>query len=142
MEIKELIQFVIIVIALQAGAGIILFSLIGDTPGINFYSIGLSITLLVTVSSAVGIVLYWLIQRYMKERAIKTAMMAMTEDEKKVLRKIMNAGELRQDELRKELDFSKSKISALVNNLVDKNAVEKNRYKRTNKLEPTEEFQR
>lgn len=78
----------------------------------------------------------------MKERAIRTAMMAMSDDEKKVLRKIMDQGEARQDKLRRKVDFSKSKLSAILNNLEEKNAIKKSRYKRTNKLKPTEEFQR
>lgn len=137
-----MINLVIIIVVLQIGLGIVLFVLIGGAPGVNLYSVGMSIFLLIVVSSAIGIFLYWLIQRYMKERAIKTAMMAMTDDEEMVLRKVMNHGEIRQDELRREVDFSKSKLSALLTNLEEKNAVEKTRYKRTNKVKPTEEFQR
>ncbi len=66
--------------------------------------------------------------------------MAMSEDEEKVLREVMNRGSARQDELRRDLGFSKSKLSALLKNLVEKNAVEKVRYKRTNKIKPTEQF--
>lgn len=142
MELRDLAEIVALIIALQGGLGIILLALAGGGPGINFSSIGLSILLLIVVSSIIGIVLYWLVKRFMKERAIKTAMMAMSEDEQKVLRKIMQSGEARQDELRRELDFSKSKLSALLNNLEEKNAVKKTRYKRTNRVTPTEEFQR
>lgn len=142
MELRELIEFVVLVIILQAGVGLLIIAATGDAPGLDIYSIGVSILLLVVISAVIGIVLYWLVQRYSKERAIRTAMLAMSEDEKKVLRKIMNAGEARQDELRRELNFSKSKLSALVNNLVDKNAIEKVRYKRTNKLRPTKDFRR
>lgn len=142
MELRDLAEFVVLIIALQGGLGVILFALMGGGPGVNFSSISLSILLLIVVSSIIGIGLYWLVKRLMKERAIKTAMMAMSEDEQKVLRKIMQSGEVRQDELRRELDFSKSKLSALLNNLEEKNAVEKTRYKRTNRVTPTEEFQR
>ena len=142
METRDLINFVLVVVALQAGAGIILLSLVRGSPGVSVYSIGVSIVLLVVVSSVIGVVLYWLVNRYMKERAIRTAMMAMSEDEEAVLREIMNEGEIRQDDLRDRFSFSKSKLSALVNNLVEKNAIEKSRYKRTNRLRPTEEFRR
>lgn len=142
MELRDLVNLVIVIIVLQTGLGVILFVLIGGAPGVNFYSVGVSIFALIIVSSFIGIFLYWLIQRYMKERAIKTAMMAMTDDEEMVLRKVMNHGEIRQDDLRREVDFSKSKLSALLKNLEKKNAVKKERYKRTNKLKPTEEFQR
>lgn len=142
MKLRDLAELIVLIIALQGGLGVILFALTGGGPGVNFSSIGLSILLLVVVSSIIGTGLYWLVKRLMKERAIKTAMMAMSEDEQKVLRKIMQSGEVRQDELRRELNFSKSKLSALLNNLEDKNAVEKTRYKRTNRITPTEEFQR
>lgn len=142
MELRDLLNFVALVILLQGGLGAILFVLMKGTPGINFKSVGLSILLLVIVSSVVGIVLYWLVKRYMKERAIQTAMMAMSEDEKEVMRIIMEKGEARQDKLRRKLDFSKSKLSALLKNLEKKNAVEKTRYKRTNKVKPTEPFER
>ena len=67
-------------------------------------------------------------------------MMAMSDDEKEVLGIVMDENGIRQDDLRKELDFSKSKLSALLNNLEEKNAIEKSRYKRTNKIKPTEEY--
>jgi uncharacterized membrane protein len=38
--------------------------------------------------------------------------------------------------------MSKSKLSALVNNLERKRAITKTRYHKTNILEPTEEFKR
>lgn len=142
MEIKELVNFVLLIIGLQTGVGVILFGLMGETSGVSFYSLGVSILILIVVASIIGLVLYWLVKKLMKERAIKTAMMAMSEDEKKVLREIMQDEEIRQDELRKRINFSKSKLSALLNNLEEKNAIEKNRYKRTNLVTPTEEFQR
>ncbi len=142
MELRDLVSLVALIIALQIGLGIILFVLMSGTPGINLYSAMVSIFLLITVSTIIGVFLYWLVRRYMKERAIKTAMMAMTEDEKMVLRKVMNQGEVRQDELRRQVEFSKSKLSALLSNLEEKNAIEKTRYKRTNKVRPTEDFRR
>ncbi len=142
MKFKDFLQVVLIVAILQGGLGIVLFSLTGGTPGVNLYSIGVSIIILITISSVIGLVLYWLINKYIKERAIKTALMTLSEDEETVLRKIMQNGEIRQDDLRRELKFSKSKLSALVNNLEKKNAIEKNRYKRTNMLKPSEEFQK
>lgn len=142
MELRDLINFVILVVALQGGFGIILFFLIRGEPGVDFKSIGISTGLLILISSVIGVSLYWLINRYMKERAIQTAIMTMTDDEEKVLRIIMDQGEARQDKLRKKLDFSKSKLSALLNNLEEKDAIKKTRYKRTNKIRPTEEFQR
>lgn len=142
MEFRDLIQFFLLIVVFQVGSGVVLFVFAGGGTGIDFYSIGLSIIVLIIVSSGIGMVLYWLVRRYMKERAIRTAMMAMTEDEQEILRIIMEEGMIRQDDLRREVDFSKSKVSALVNNLVDKNAIEKTRYKRTNRLKPTEQFQK
>ncbi|KXB06590.1 hypothetical protein AKJ51_03405 [candidate division MSBL1 archaeon SCGC-AAA382A20] len=141
MKFKELANLVLLIIVLQSGVGILLYSLMGGIPGVSFTSVGLSIILLVTVSSVIGVVLYWLVGRYTKERAIKTAIMTMSEDEKKVLREVMKRKETRQDELRNAFGFSKSKLSALLNKLEEKNAIEKTRYKRTNIIRPTEQFQ-
>ncbi|KXA95900.1 hypothetical protein AKJ65_00170 [candidate division MSBL1 archaeon SCGC-AAA259E19] len=142
MKFRDLFHFVVLIVVLQSGLGLILFGLTGGVPGVTMEAIGLSIVILIIVSSIIGLILYWLVHRYMKERAIKTAMMAMSDDEQEVLRKVMQLKEVRQDELRRKLDFSKSKLSALINNLKDKNAIKKTRYKRTNKIKPTEEFQR
>ncbi|KXA91461.1 hypothetical protein AKJ57_01135 [candidate division MSBL1 archaeon SCGC-AAA259A05] len=142
MKFRDLFHFVVLIVVLQGGLGLILFGLTGGVPGVTLEAVGLSIIILITVSSIIGLVLYWLVHRYTKERAIRTAMMAMSEDEQEVLRKVMQLEEVRQNELRRRLDFSKSKLSALINNLKDKNAIEKTRYKRTNKVKPTEEFQR
>lgn len=103
---------------------------------------GVGILVMVVVSGGIAIVLYWLVHRYTTERAIRTAMMAMSDDEQEILRIIMQEKKIRQDDLRRRVDFSKSKVSALVTNLVEKNAVKKTQYKRTNHLEPTEQFQR
>lgn len=140
MDFEEMVKFVVLVLILQGTMGVIFFFTVRSTPGVDFGRFSLAIILLVVVAVVVGVFLYWLIGRYVKERGIKTAMMAMTDDEKEVLGIIMEEGEIRQDDLRKEVDFSKSKLSALINNLEEKNAVEKFRYKRTNKIKPTKEF--
>ena len=133
-------KFVVLVLLLQGAMGFIFFFTVRSTPGVNLGRFSLAIVLLVAVAVVVGVFLYWLIGRYVRERGIKTAMMAMSDDEKEVLGVVMDEGEIRQDDLRRELDFSKSKLSALLNNLEEKNAIEKSRYKRTNKVRPTEDF--
>ncbi|KXA91288.1 hypothetical protein AKJ57_01850 [candidate division MSBL1 archaeon SCGC-AAA259A05] len=101
----------------------------------------MAVLLMVTASASLATLLYWVVNRYAKERAVRTAMMAMSEDERRVLREVMREGEARQDELWKELDMSRGKLSALINKLVEKNAITKERCRRTNLLRPTEEFQ-
>jgi len=69
------------------------------------------------------------------------ALMTLSDDERKVFEAILRAGgEARQDKLRRELDMSKAKLSALVNNLERKNAITKTRYWKTNILRVREEF--
>ncbi|KXB02392.1 hypothetical protein AKJ44_00655 [candidate division MSBL1 archaeon SCGC-AAA261F17] len=142
MNLKEIASVIVLVIILQGGLTLLLFGLQGSTPGVGFWSIGVGILVMVVVSGGIAIVLYWLVHRYTTERAIRTAMMAMSDDEQEILRIIMQEKKIRQDDLRRRVDFSKSKVSALVTNLVEKNAVKKTQYKRTNHLEPTEQFQR
>lgn len=142
MNVRELALVIVLVVILQGGLTLLLFGLQGAIPGVGFWQVGLSLFLMIIVSGGIAIILYFLIKRYSTERAIKTAMMAMSEDEQKILGIIMQEGKIRQDDLRRRVDFSRSKVSALVNNLVEKNAIIKTRYKRTNYLEPTEQFQR
>lgn len=72
---------------------------------------------------------------------MRVAMMTLTEDERKVLELVLRSGgEARQDKLRRELDFSKSKLSALANNLERKRAITKTRYHKTNILKVNREF--
>lgn len=142
MDLRELASVIVIVVVLQGSLALLLFVLQGSTPGVGFWSVGISLLVMIAVSGSIALILYWVVHRYATERAIRTAMMAMSEDEQKILRIIMQEGKIRQDDLRRRVDFSKSKVSALVNNLVEKNAVEKTQYRRTNHLEPTEQFRR
>lgn len=140
MELRDLVEVLTLVIVLQLVLGGMLYVFIG-VEHFSLQSVSLAILLMVTASASVATVLYWVVNRYAKERAVRTAMMAMSEDEEKVLREVMRQGKARQDELWKELDMSRGKLSALINNLVEKNAITKERYRRTNLLKPTEEFQ-
>ncbi len=140
MELNELLKLIILIIALQIGLGVVLYTTIRGAPGVSFISVGLSVSILVVISCSIGGGLYWLVGKYVKERAIKTSLMTLSKDEEKVLREVMHRGKVRQDELSKSLDFSKSKLSALLNNLEEKNAIEKTRQRRTNWIKPTEHF--
>ncbi|MEM2265760.1 MAG: helix-turn-helix domain-containing protein, partial [Candidatus Hadarchaeales archaeon] len=68
------------------------------------------------------------------------AMMSLTDDERKVFEEILRCKEIRQDDLRRRMDFSKAKLSALVNNLEKKGMILKIRHHKTNLLRPTKEF--
>ncbi|KXA95865.1 hypothetical protein AKJ65_00415 [candidate division MSBL1 archaeon SCGC-AAA259E19] len=138
-DIQDLAGILVLVIVLQLVLGGILYGFIG-VKHFSLQSVSLSVLLMVTASASVATLLYWIVNRYAKERAVRTAMMAMSEDEEKVLREVMSRGEARQDKLWKKLDMSRGKLSALINNLVEKNAITKERYRRTNILKPTEDF--
>ncbi|MGC8817298.1 MAG: helix-turn-helix transcriptional regulator [Candidatus Hadarchaeum sp.] len=63
------------------------------------------------------------------------------EYEHRILEAILRSdGVAYQDKLRRELDMSKSKLSALVKNLEHKHAITKERYFRTNILKVNREF--
>ncbi|KXA95254.1 hypothetical protein AKJ65_02125 [candidate division MSBL1 archaeon SCGC-AAA259E19] len=139
MNLRDLVWILVLVIILQLVLGGILYIFIG-VEHLSLQSVSLSVLLMVTASTSVAVLLYWIVNRYAKERAVRTAMMAMSDDEEKVLREVMKRGQARQDKLWKELDMSRGKLSALINNLVEKNAIAKERYKRTNLLKPRDEF--
>ena len=56
---------------------------------------------------------------------------ALSNDEKKVIEEIKKAGEITQDSLRFRLNWSKAKISAIVNNLDRMNLVQRERQGKT-----------
>lgn len=142
METRELATVMAFSVVLQASLALLIFAIEGVAPGIGVWTIAVSLLVLLAVSGTVATILYWIVQRYMAERAIRTAMMAMKKDEREILRIVMKEREIRQDDLRNHVDFSKSKISALVNNLVEKGAITKTQSGRTNLLQPTDEFQK
>lgn len=65
----------------------------------------------------------------------------LTEDEEKVIKVISNrGGEIKQEELTELTDFSRPKISRLVSELVGRDLILKEQYKRTYKLKIKKEF--
>ncbi len=59
---------------------------------------------------------------------------ALSADEKKVMEEIRKAGEITQDSLRFRLNWSKAKISAIINNLDRMNLVQRERQGKTYKV--------
>jgi uncharacterized membrane protein len=100
----------------------------------------MAVIVMTTVAGAIAVVLTFVFRRYATERTVKVAMMTLSEDERKVLEQIIQLKEVRQDDLRRKVDMSKSKLSALVNNLERKGAILKLRHHKTNILRPTKEF--
>lgn len=133
---------VILVVILQLSLGLVLYGPLGGASGVDLYSVAVALLILTVVSASIAVALYWVVRRYSSERAIRVAMMTLSRDERAVLEQIMQQGKVRQDDLRRQVDMSKSKLSALVNNLEQKRAITKTRYHKTNILEPTEEFKR
>jgi uncharacterized membrane protein len=127
---------------MQLSLGLVLYGPLGGAPGVDLFSVAVALLILTVVSTSIAVALYWVVRRYSSERAIRVAMMTLSRDERAVLERIMRQGKVRQDDLRRQVDMSKSKLSALVNNLERKRAITKTRYHKTNILEPTEEFKR
>lgn len=141
MTLREALSIIALVVTLQFCLGLLIYGPLRPMPGLELYSIAVAVLMMAAVSSAIAVVLYALFSRYASERAMKVAMMTLTEDERKVFELILRSGgEVRQDDLRRQLDFSKSKLSALVNNLERKGAITKIRYHKTNLLKPSKEF--
>ncbi len=142
MKLRDLLGVVILVVIMQLSLGLVLYGPLGGAPGVDLYSVAVALLILTVVSASIAVALYWVVRRYTSERAIRVAMMTLSRDERAVLERIMQQGKVRQDDLRRQVDMSKSKLSALVNNLERKRAITKTRYHKTNILEPTEEFKR
>ena len=142
MRLRDLLGVVILVVIMQLSLGLVLYGPLGGAAGVDLYSVMVALLILTVVSTSIAVGLYWVVRRYSSERAIRVAMMTLSPDERAVLERIMQQGKVRQDDLRRQVDMSKSKLSAIVNNLERKRAITKTRYHKTNILEPTEEFRR
>jgi uncharacterized membrane protein len=141
MTIREAFGIVALVVALQLCLGLLLYGPLKPAPGLEISAIVVAIGVMAAIAGGIAAGLVFLFKRYVSERTLRVALMALTEDERKVFGAIVRAGgEARQDKLRRELDMSKSKLSALVNNLERKHAIVKARYFKTNILRASKEF--
>jgi uncharacterized membrane protein len=140
MTLREVFGIVALVVMLQLCLGVMMYAL-APTTGLELSSIAIAIAVMIIIAGSIAAVLVFLFKRYASERTARVALMTLTEDERKVFDAIVRAGgEARQDKLRRELDMSKSKLSALVNNLERKHAITKARYFKTNILRVSKEF--
>ncbi len=141
----EILLTVLIAAVVSTLVGVGLFGLFGVIPDVDWPTIGLALGSAVSVSVLITVLFYLAFRAYASERAVKLAMMTLSDEERRVLGKVMElGGETRQDDLWRKLreDFSKSKLSQLVINLEKKHAITRTRYGRTNILKLTPEFQR
>ena len=77
------------------------------------------------------IVSFYLFKQNGKEQEYKILRKALSEDEKKILDKIKQAGEITQDSLRFRLDWSKAKISTILTNLDKRDLIQRKRTGKT-----------
>jgi len=140
MTIREAFGIVSLVIVLQLCLGLLLYGPLKPAPGLELSAILVAIGMMAAVAGGIAAVLVFLFKRYASERTLRVALMTLTDDERRVFEAILRSGEARQDKLRRELDMSKSKLSALVNNLERKHAITKARYFKTNILRVSKEF--
>ncbi|RLG57787.1 MAG: hypothetical protein DRN83_00920 [Hadesarchaea archaeon] len=141
MTIREAFGVVLLVVLLQLSLGVLLYGPFAPAPGLDIFTVVVAVGIMAAVAGSIATVLVLVFKRYASERAVRIALMTLTEDERRVFEAIVRSGgEVRQDKLRREVDMSKSKLSALVNNLERKHAITKTRYWKTNILKVTEEF--
>ena len=140
MTIREAFGIVALVVVLQLCLGLLLYGPLKPAPGLELSAILVAIGMMAAVAGGIATVLVFLFKRYASERTLRVALMTLTDDERRVFEAILRSGEARQDKLRRELDMSKSKLSALVNNLDRKHAITKTRYFKTNILRVSKEF--
>jgi len=85
-----------------------------------------------------GAVLFALLSR---RRRVKLPYDVLTEDEERIVRAIVESGgEIGQDALYERTGFSRPKISRIVSELVERDIIEKRRFKRTFKLKMKKEL--
>lgn len=141
MTLREAFGIVALVVVVQLCLGLFLYGPLSPVPSLGISAVIVTIGVMTGVAGFIAAVLVFLFNRYASERAMRVALMTLTEDERRVFEAILRSGgEARQDRLRRELDMSKSKLSALVNNLERKHAITKTRYWKTNILKISKEF--
>lgn len=143
VETQQILSVILIAIIISILSGFVLFGALGVAPGVSMSLIAAAILVIMGITVSTTLVFYLVFRRYATERSLRLALMTLSEDERAVFGKIMeNGSEIRQDDLWRQLreDFSKSKLSALVNNLERKRAITKRRYGRTNILRLSKEF--
>jgi len=139
MTLREMLGLILLTLLLQLTLATVLI-LLSPTGHLELSSLLLAVGIMVAVAGSVATVLAFLFRKYARERTMKVALMGLSEDERRVFEEILRCKEIRQDDLRRRMDLSKAKLSALVNNLEKKGMVLKLRHHRTNLLRPTKEF--
>lgn len=140
MKPSELMIVALSVLLVQI---IAVVTLTAGNESVGAASVTVAATVMVLVGLGVGGVLLILTKRYATERSVKLAMMALGQDEQKVMKAIMELdGEVWQYKLVQKLGFSKPKLSALVKNLERKKAISCERHGRTNLLRVSEDWKR
>ncbi|MEM3420936.1 MAG: hypothetical protein QW835_03450 [Candidatus Hadarchaeum sp.] len=141
MTLREAFGVVALVIVLQIFIGLLLYGPLQASSSLDIYTILVAIALMAAVAGGIASVLAFIFKKYSTERAMRVVLMTLTEDERRVFEAILRSnGRAYQDKLRRELDMSKSKLSALVKNLERKHAITKERYFRTNVLKVSKDF--
>ncbi|MFN4133171.1 MAG: helix-turn-helix transcriptional regulator [Candidatus Hadarchaeales archaeon] len=139
----DILLTLIISLIVSISVGLVMFGVLGIAPNVGFTMIAIALAVIILISVGATLVFYMAFRAYASERAVKVAMMTLSDEERKVLQKVMElGGEIRQDDLWRKLrnDFSRSKLSQLVINLEKKNALTRKRHGRTNILKLTAEF--
>lgn len=142
MTIREAFGIVLLAVVIQLGIGLFFYGPFKPAPSLGFSEIMVAIGMMASVAGGIAAILVFLFKRYASERTMRVALMTLTGDERKLFEAVLRTGDkgAQQDKLRRELDMSKSKLSALVKNLERKHAITKERYFRTNILRVNKEF--
>ncbi len=142
---SEVLMSVLIAVVISISVGLALFGVLEVAPNVGWPLIASALGVIIMVTVGATLVFYLAFRSYASERAVRVAMMTLSEEERAILGKIMELGnETRQDDLWRKLreNFSKSRLSALLINLERKNAITRTRYGRTNILRLTSEFKK
>ncbi len=139
MTLREMLGLILLTLLLQLTLATVLV-LLSPTGALEPSSLLLAVGIMVAVAGSMATVLAFLFRKYARERTMKVTLLTLSEDERRVFEEILRCREVRQDELRRRMGFSKAKLSALINNLEKKGMVLKLRYHKTNLLRPTKEF--
>ncbi|HDI12820.1 MAG TPA: hypothetical protein ENF64_01745, partial [Hadesarchaea archaeon] len=92
MTIREAFGVVLLVVLLQLSLGVLLYGPFAPAPGLDIFTVVVAVGIMAAVAGSIATVLVLVFKRYASERAVRIALMTLTEDERRVFEAIVRSG--------------------------------------------------
>ena len=112
---------------------LVVYEFPGQNPGSKDFESILPYAIVFVFGFGIAVLIYivFLRSRFRKIEVIKEV---LNSEENRIVKALDNGGRVKQDELRRQLDYSKARLSKILSNLEKKDIISKERYGKTNIL--------